>query len=151
MEVSKVAIAESEIKLMITKARLVRENAFVPTSQHGVGACVLTGDGGLFEGCNVESSISGLGICAERAAVDHAIAHGKYQFKAILTFDEEIILPCGVCLQYLLEFSQVSGEDIAIIAADFQGKQQINWLRELLPHGFLAQRNLEKISAYRNR
>src|ERR1700704_1222187 len=121
-------ISDKEIQLLIEKAKLVRENAFVPHSRHKIGACVLSTDGKYFEGCTIEGIISGLGICAERAAIDHAVIHGHYQFKAIVTFDTLLTFPCGACLQYMLEFYQVTNKEITIITADEEGNYKRNSL-----------------------
>lgn len=61
-------LSEEEIKKMIEVARETRENAFVPRSGYKVGACILSLDGGFFGGCNTESIISSLGVCAEMSS-----------------------------------------------------------------------------------
>ncbi|QQG44436.1 MAG: cytidine deaminase [Candidatus Roizmanbacteria bacterium] len=144
-------VTDLELKYLIEKAKLARENAFVPRSSHKVGACILTEDGEYFEGCNVESIISGLGTCAERAAIDHAVIHGKYNFKALVSFDAKINFPCGACLQYLLEFYQVSEKEITIISADMEGNIKTNSLFELQPHGYLTENNLDSLKSYKDK
>jgi cytidine deaminase len=115
-------LTDAETKEMIKRAISVRLNAYDPVTNFGVGACILTTDGYFFEGCNVQSVISGLGTCAERSAVDHAVTHGKYKYKAISVVAEKAIMPCGACLQYLNEFSQITNKDIVIISANSKGK-----------------------------
>ncbi len=75
-----------------------------------VGAAVLAEDGRMYEGCNVESWVSGLGTCAERCAVDHAVLHGNRKIKeaAVVMGSENPATPrpCGACLQYIYDFSE---------------------------------------------
>lgn len=141
---------QEEFTQLIQKATRVRSYAFVPKSNHKIGACVMTRDGEYFEGVNIESPISGLGTCAERAAIDHAISHGKYEFQALAIVDEKITYSCGACLQYLLEFYQINKKDIIIVSADVQGKYEKNSLLQLLPHGYLTEHNLDKIERYKS-
>ncbi len=142
---------EQELNELLRIARVARENAFVPRSDHSVGAAVLTTDGFFFAGCNVESNISGLGICAERSAIDNAIVHGKYEFKTLLTLDEKPSISCGACLQYLLQFYVINNKDITILTADQDGQVQHYSLLQLLPTHYLPQHNLEKIKGYKNK
>jgi cytidine deaminase len=111
----------------------------------------LSTDGDYFGGCNTENSISGLGTCAERSALDHAVIHGKYQFKALALVYKKIIYPCGACLQYLTQFSQVNSHDIDIILSDLKGNYKTHSLSELLPHGFKTTKNIKKIKSFSNK
>ncbi len=146
-------LSSEEINNLISKSISARENAFAPRSDHKIGACVLMSDGSYFEGCNIEGIISGLGVCAERAAIDHAVLHGKYEIKAICTVDAEHLFPCGVCLQYLFEFLQINNEEITVIASDIKRDFKIKVLTELLPNGYLTKNphNLENFSRYKGR
>lgn len=140
-----------EINTLIQNAKKARENAFVPRSNHNIGSCVLTYDNQYYEGCNVENAISGLGSCAERVAIDHAVSHGKYCFKAIVTVDDKLTYPCGACLQYLLQFYQVNDQNITVIVADFNGNIKTDLLTDLLPKGYLTDHNLERLHNYKSR
>lgn len=145
---------EIEIKKMIGVAKEARNNAFLVNSNHPVGACILTMEGELYGGCNVENIISGLGICAERAAIDHAVIHGKYGYKAIAVVDDgEITFPCGACRQYLALFGEVNNIDIEVVVADVSGKYKVKKLSELLPNKFMTntKEKLEKIRSYKDR
>lgn len=144
-------LTEEEIKKLIEEATKFRENAFVIRSNHKIGASVLTTDGNYFGGCNIESIVSGLGVCAERAAIDHAIVHGKYEIKAIAVVDKELTPPCGACLQYLLMFYQVTGKEIIVVVADTQGNVETKGVLDLLPNGYLTKQNLEKLTSYKNK
>lgn len=144
-------IGEEEIKKLKEIASAARVNAFVPRSGHDIGSAILSTDGRYFGGCNIESNISGLGSCAERVAIDNAISSGKYEFKALLTLDKELIVPCGACLQYLLEFYVITDQDIDIISADTQGNTKVHTLLELLPVRYLPHHDLDKIKSYKNK
>ena len=77
------------------------KNAYV-ISGFAVGTAVLATDGRIYQGCNVESQIAGLGICAERCAIDHAVLHGNKRVKkraiSINAQDVRKPRPCGICL-----------------------------------------------------
>ncbi len=141
-------LKKEEIKKLIEVARQARENAFVHRSEHKIGAAVLTEDGEYFGGCNTESVISGLGVCAEVSAMDHAVVHGKYRFRALLVMDEKKTYPCGACLQYLSLFEQVSGKDVYVVVADVSGKTSVKKLSKLLPHRYKTESGLEEIRKY---
>lgn len=143
-------LSPQEIDQLRRTASEARANAFVHRTGFALGAAVLTSDGQYFGGCNIESVISGLGVCAEISAMDHAVIHGHYQFKALAVFGPHLIFPCGACLQYLSLFSQVSGQDVFVVAiSDTESK--IELLSTLLPHRYLTANNLTAIEAYRQR
>ena len=148
-------LSKEEIALLITYAQEARTNAFAIKSQHTIGACILTTDNSYYPGCNVENSIAGLGVCAERAAMDHAVVHGKYEFKALAVVDEVAEYPCGACLQYLEVFAQITQSNIAIIIADTKGEYQLTSLQELLPHAYKTGRKFnfqpQILLSYRNK
>ncbi|HPC34100.1 MAG TPA: cytidine deaminase [Candidatus Absconditabacterales bacterium] len=140
-------LVEKEIKELIKVAKKTRKNAFSHRSMHKIGASVLTMDGKIFGGCNVESAISGLGTCAERCAVDNAVSHGHYELRAVCTVDAQLVPICGACLQYILLFSQVSDQDIWLISADLKGNYEIKTLSQLLPEGYKT-KNTKNLKTY---
>lgn len=144
-------ITELQIQLLVQKAKQAMNNSFVPKSGHAFGACVLSMDGEYFEGCTIESVISGLGTCAERAAIDHAVIHGKYTFAALAIVCETFTYPCGACLQYLTQFYQINEQEILIIVADVKLKKKIYSLFELLPHAYFTTSQISKIKEYKQR
>ncbi|MBU4016059.1 cytidine deaminase [Patescibacteria group bacterium] len=144
-------IAEEEIKKLRETASIARSNAFVPRSDHKIGSSILSTDGKYFGGCNIESNISGLGSCSERVAIDNAICNGKYGFKALLILDDKLTVPCGACLQYLLEFYVITNQDIIIISSDIEGNIKNYSLLELLPNGYFPDHDIEKIKSYKNK
>ena len=114
---------DKEIKTLLEKAREGLNNAYSPVHNFPVGAAVLTFKNNLYQGCNTESVISGLGVCAERSAIDHAVAHGEYKLKSILIITklENPVKPCGACLQYINEFAQIGKNNIIIYMAGLNG------------------------------
>jgi len=131
-------ISKEEIEKLLERAKIGMKNAFDVRTNFPNGAAILTFGGEIFQGCNVESVISGLGTCAERCAIDNAIANGHYCFKAMVITSkmEEPVKPCGVCLQYIGEFAQVSGKDIEIIMVGSKGKTIKSSIRKMLPNSF---------------
>ncbi|MGB9675552.1 MAG: cytidine deaminase [Candidatus Bathyarchaeales archaeon] len=109
-----------------------------------VGAAVLGEDGEIYDGCNVESWVSGLGICAERCAVNHAVLHGNRRIKAVALVMEkessEDPKPCGACLQYISDFAEKP--KIKIVTAKVENGEvlfetvKVKTLEELLPSPF---------------
>jgi len=113
-----------------------------------VGAAVLAEDGRIYEGCNVESCISGLGTCAERNAINHAVLHGNRKIKEIaMAMDSETPSepkPCGACLQYIHDFAENPGIKISMAKARSDGilleTVQMKKLAELLPFPYKPSR-----------
>lgn len=144
-------LTKIEIENLISSARNAQANAFAHRSGHKFGAAILTIDGQIFAGCNTEAVISGLGVCAERSAIDHAVVHGKYEFQALLVIDDEITFPCGACLQYLFLFYQITSQDIEIYAVDSTGNYQMKTLSDLLPFGYATESDLDIIKSFKNK
>ena len=141
-------LTDAEVKELIKVASATRLNAFCHRSKHKIGASVLTADGKIFGGCNVEAVISGLGTCAERCAIDNAVANGYYNFRAVCCVDSQLTPCCGACLQYLVLFSQVSGEEIFLVNAGTDGTFEVDKLSQALPLGYKTQSNLDDIQAF---
>jgi cytidine deaminase len=102
-------------------------------SNFKVGAALLTSDGKVYKGCNIESSSYGLTICAERVALYNAIADGQNTFisLALTNSNEEFCPPCGACRQVLFDYAP----DLQIIIHQ-KGNYQIFSITELLPQAF---------------
>jgi len=98
-------ITQSVRDLLIQSAREAAESAYCPYSHYPVGAAVLTLDGQLYTGCNVENISYGLSMCAERTALFKAVSGGCRAFvaMAIVGGDKRPSAPCGACLQVLAE------------------------------------------------
>ena len=112
----------------------MRARAYAPYSGYQVGAALLSVDGTVYGGCNVENSAYSMTICAERSAVVKAVGAGEREFAAIAVVTEDGGTPCGACRQVLSEFD--SGGDIAVIIADARGRYHIAGVDELLPYSF---------------
>lgn len=125
------------VKKIISAAERVRERAYAPYSKFAVGAALLTEDGQIFTGVNIENASSGLTVCAERVAAFSAVAAGYYRFTAMaVTADSpEPVFPCGSCRQVLWELAG----DIRIIAANLDHEIIITNLSDLLPHPFVIE------------
>lgn len=143
-------LTKEEISQLIKIAANFRKKSFVIRSKHKVGASVLTKSGDYFGGCLIESVITGLGVCAERSAIDHAVIYGKYEIKAVCIVDRNKIYPCGACLQYLMQFHQINGKDIDIVIADIHGNNKLTSLKTLLPHGYLTKKHLTSLRKYQS-
>ena len=91
---------------LIEQACTVRQHAHAPTSGFLVGAALLTGDGSVFVGCNVENKSLGLTQCAERSAVTAAVAAGQRDLKQLVVASDGGVTPCGACRQVLSEFAE---------------------------------------------
>ncbi len=116
---------------LLSAAWQVRENAYAPYSRFTVGAALLTDDGRIFTGCNVENISFGLTVCAERGAVFAAVSAGARRFRALAVVSDsrEPVSPCGACRQVLAEF----GDELPIRTANLSGQQFEACLSALLP------------------
>jgi cytidine deaminase len=122
-----------EKKELIRKALEAQQKAYVPYSKFRVGAAVLTEDGEVFTGCNIEIASYSPTICAERTAIFKAVSEGHTKIKAIAVVgDSDFTYPCGVCRQVIREF----GKDAAIIVANSEDDYKEYKLGDLLPHSF---------------
>jgi cytidine deaminase len=104
-----------------------------PYSKAKVGAAVLTEDGKVYQGCNIENSSYGGTVCAERVAIWKAVSEGQNKLKKIYVYTVDGWPPCGLCLQVMSEFA--SG-DLEISFGNQQGKETTKKLKELLTHAF---------------
>lgn len=110
-----------------------RANAYAPFSGFCVGAALLTDDGKIYTGVNIENSSYGATICAERVAFSKAISEGERDFvKIAISAGDVESIPCGICRQFMYEFSP---EIEVITKAD--GVLKSKKLNELLPEGFV--------------
>ncbi len=116
---------------LVRRAANAKEHAYAPYSRFRVGAALLTEDGEIFEGCNVENSSYSLTICAERNAVFQAVMSGKTSFRsiAIASDDHAFLPPCGACRQVLSEFSP----SMEILLTNADGKIKVVALDTLHP------------------
>ena len=126
--------ADTVLQEMAKRAQGAGEKAYCPYSKFRVGAVVLTDDGEMFEGCNVENASYGLTIFAERNAIFQMVAKGKTRIVAVMvcTPTSQPTAPCGACRQVINEF----GPD-ALIMSVCDGPDVLKKkLSELLPDAF---------------
>ena len=121
---------------LVKAAIAARETAYAPYSKFKVGAAILTKDGKIYKGCNIENASYGATICAERSAVCNMIANGGADPIAIAICynEEEFAVPCGICRQVLSEFSPKG--DLIILMAKTDGTYQETTLSAILPASF---------------
>ncbi len=126
---------------LIDIALEARHMAYTPYSHHKVGAALLTKDGKVYRGCNIESASYTPSNCAERTAFFKAVSEGEREFEAIAIvggFEDSPVLrlcaPCGVCRQVMMEFC--APETFEIILCDEKDELHTYKLEELLPLGF---------------
>lgn len=117
---------------LLDVALKARENAYAPYSGFKVGAALLDSSGSVFSGCNVENVSYGLTICAERTALVKAVSEGKRDFTKMLVVAEELVMPCGACLQVMAEFAP----QFEVVCAAVSGEMQTFRLNDLLPKSF---------------
>lgn len=118
-----------------------RARAYAPYSRWAVGAALLTAEGRVYQGCNIENAAYTPTNCAERTAFFAAVSEGVRSFSAIAIAGgaqgkapEEICAPCGVCRQVMMEFCDP--ETFRVILGTKDGVRQVCTLGELLPCGF---------------
>ncbi|MGI6189038.1 MAG: cytidine deaminase [Clostridiales bacterium] len=122
-----------KIERIIREAEKARERAYAPYSKFRVGAALLTQDGSIYTGCNVENASFGAACCAERVAVFKAISDGRRDFTAmaVVSDSQGFTFPCGICRQVMAEFKIP-----VIIVVDQNGRTAEYKLNDLLPHAF---------------
>lgn len=110
------------------------KKAYCPYSHFPVGCAVLTADGGIFSGCNVENASFGLTICAERNAIAQAVVRGAKRITAVMIYTPtpSPTAPCGACRQVINEFGPLAG---IYSFCDGQNELRVS-MTELLNHAF---------------
>ena len=117
---------------LVAAAQTARKQAYAPYSNYLVGAAVLTGNGEVILGCNVENASYGGTICAERVALTAAIAQGQRDFSAIAVVTVDGGSPCGFCRQVMIEL----GAEMDVYISDEAGNFRSTTVRALLPDAF---------------
>jgi|HubBroStandDraft_6_1064221.scaffolds.fasta_scaffold880671_1 cytidine deaminase len=135
----RVRMAPGHWDALIAAASAARAHAYAPYSRYAVGAAVMTSQGTVFAGCNVENSTYGATLCAERAAVTAMVAAGERDPAAcvVVTAGPKPGTPCGICLQVLSEFAR--DMPLLLVAASARGQVaalEKTRLKALLPRAF---------------
>ena len=117
---------------LIQQAIEARKNAYAPYSNYKVGAALITAEGKIYRGCNVENAAYGPSLCAERTAIVKAVSEGDRNLAAIAVVTEDGGAPCGPCRQVMREFNP----NLTVIISDLQGNARVFSLPELLPESF---------------
>ena len=131
---------------LVELAKEAMQKAYAPYSGFFVGAALLTKDGKVYTGCNIESASYSPTNCAERTAFFKAVSEGERDFVAIAVAGGEggkvtgMFPPCGVCRQVMMEFCQ---PDFRIYMADQDGYTEVT-LKDLLPYGFSSGEYMQK-------
>lgn len=127
------------IEKLIKKAIEMLNFSYAPYSNFHVGAALLTSEGEIYTGCNIENAAYGPSNCAERTAIFKAVSEGKKEFETIAVVGgkngkiENFCPPCGVCRQVLAEFCK---KDFEIVLAKSTNEYKIMTLEQLLPESF---------------
>lgn len=120
---------------LIERAKMAREQAYVPYSKFPVGAAIAMKNGEVFSGCNIENASYGLANCAERTAIFKAVSEGKREIQAIAVVADTKgpVSPCGACRQVMAEFCSPNTE---VVLINLNGDRQLTTVAELLPGAF---------------
>lgn len=120
---------------LMEAAKQARERAYVPYSNFKVGAALLTKDGQIFGGCNIENAAYGVVNCAERTAIFKAWSEGANEYAAIAVVADtnRPVPPCGACRQVIAELCP---PDMPVILTNLKGDVQTLTVAELLPGAF---------------
>lgn len=126
---------------LVKKALEMRNFSYTPYSNFNVGAALLTQEGKIYTGCNIENASYTPSNCAERTAFFKAVSEGERNFKAIAIAggkkdakELNYCSPCGVCRQVMMEFCDYDSFDIILVKSENEYKTYK--LKELLPMGF---------------
>jgi len=121
-------------KELVKKAIEAKKNAYAPYSKFPVGAALLTKDGSVYTGCNIECASYGGTNCAERTAIFKAVSEGNRNIEAIAVISDldDYTYPCGICRQVIVEY----GKDIKMIIAKSEDDFRIHSINDLLPNSF---------------
>ncbi|HLU23851.1 cytidine deaminase [Lederbergia graminis] len=123
---------------LIQEARTAREKAYVPYSNFPVGAALITKNGEVYHGCNIENASFGLTNCAERTALFKALSEGEKDFSmlAVIADSARPVPPCGSCRQVIAEHCP---KDMKVVLTNLNGEIKTITVAELLPFAFSSE------------
>lgn len=124
-----------EAKQLIEEAKKARQKAYVPYSKFQVGAALLTKDGKVYHGCNIENAAYSMCNCAERTALFSAYAVGDKEFisLAVVADTDRPCSPCGACRQVI---SELCPPEMPVYLTNLKGDLQETTVEQLLPGAF---------------
>lgn len=119
---------------LIKEAKIAMKNSYSPYSNFAVGAALLTTDGKIYKGCNIENAAYGATNCAERTALFSAIADGVREFEAIAVVSSsgDYTYPCGICRQVIAELMPEG----KLIFSNNENEYEVFTINDILPHSF---------------
>jgi cytidine deaminase len=122
---------------LVERARTARENAYAPYSEYTVGAALLTADGTVYTGCNIENANYSNSLHAEEVAVGKAVSDGHREFErvAVSSGEQDGVTPCGMCRQTLSEFA----DEQLVVVCDEGDTNRSYSLGTLLPDAISAE------------
>ena len=120
---------------LIDLAVKTSENAYVPYSHFPIGAVLVTYEGKIYTGVNVENASFGLTNCGERTAIFKAVSEGERSFKELIIYGqtEKPVSPCGACRQVMAEFFE---PDLPVTLVAKDKSTVVMTVKELLPYSF---------------
>lgn len=120
---------------LIDLAVEVSKQAYVPYSHFPIGAVLLTKDGEIYTGVNIENASFGLTNCGERTAIFKAVSEGAREFQELIIYGqtEKPISPCGACRQVMTEFFE---PDLPVTLVSKDKSTVVMTVKELLPYSF---------------
>ncbi|BET18402.1 cytidine deaminase [Bacillus velezensis] len=123
---------------LIAEALKARDTAYVPYSNFRVGAALLTKDGKVYRGCNIENAAYSMCNCAERTAIFKAVSEGDTEFAmlAVAADTPGPVSPCGACRQVI---SELCSKDMLVILTNLHGQIKEMTAEELLPGAFSSE------------
>lgn len=130
-------------EILIKEALEARKRAYTPYSKFNVGVMVLTEEGKIYSGCNIENASYGATNCAERTAIFKAVSEGSRKITAVAVVGDlnSFTYPCGICRQVIVEFAL--DQNIDIILAKNTKEFIVVKLKEILPGAF-TKKDLDK-------
>ena len=134
-EEKEVSILTIDMNTLLEESKIAREKAYVPYSKFKVGAALLSADGTVYHGCNIENAGYSMTNCAERTAFFKAVSEGVRDFTAIaiVADTDRPCSPCGACRQVMSEFCK---PEMKVYLTNLKGDVEITTVGELLPGAF---------------
>ncbi len=134
-------LTKAEETALLDAAQAARENSYSPYSKFKVGAAVLTEDGRIFTGTNIENASYGLTVCAERNAMFAAVGAGQRRLRALALITQKLPgmafnSPCGACRQVMSEFMPPNTPILIAVLDNNKRTVYRKQLRELMPFPF---------------